>query len=108
MALESLEEALRIQRQLAADLLEIHEPGLSLFLEEVLYRLAALGRQEEALVASQEAVELRQALAKPEEQRSDLNSNLTSMLSPLPGRHKEVCKLWSTRRGHSDLPTAYS
>ena len=36
-ALESLEEALRIQRQLGVDLPEIHEPDLYLFLEEVSY-----------------------------------------------------------------------
>ena len=93
-ALAAIEEALAIQRDLAAARPDVFRPDLATSLNSLSNRLSALGRREDALAAIEEAVAIRRdfAAARPDAFRSDLATslnNLSNHLSDL-GRHEDA------------------
>ncbi|MCF2533180.1 tetratricopeptide repeat protein [Yinghuangia soli] len=93
-ALAALEEAVGIQRDLAAERPDLHLPGLAASLNNMSVRLGELGRVEEALATVEEAADAYRRLAgeDPDTHLSALSSALSNTANRLSslGRAEEA------------------
>jgi tetratricopeptide (TPR) repeat protein len=109
-ALNTAQEALRINQQLAKARPDVFLPNLATSLNTLGNRLSDLGRREEALDKAQEALRIRDLLAKsrPEAFRFDFASslnNLATMLSALGRREEALDKALEAVRIYEQLAT---